>query len=175
VTAAGEGFAHVDWSRTQAYAIGLNGLYVNLRGREKNGIVANGAERAELLRRITERLLALRDPRDNAAVVDAVYEPRKVFRGRVLEYAPDLIVGYAAGYRGSWQTALGATPQTILEDNRDAWIGDHCVDPRLVPGVLLANRPIRASTPGLADLTVTILQAFGIPAASEMQGHPVFR
>jgi predicted AlkP superfamily phosphohydrolase/phosphomutase len=175
LTEAGEGFAHVDWSRTQAYAIGLNGLYVNLRGREKNGIVADGAARAELLRRISERLLAWRDPRDNAVVVDAVYEPRKVFRGRDLEYAPDLIVGYAAGYRGSWQTALGATPQAILEDNRDAWIGDHCVDPRVVPGVLLANRPIRASAPGLADLTVTILQAFGIPPTPEMRGHPVFR
>jgi predicted AlkP superfamily phosphohydrolase/phosphomutase len=174
VTEAGEGFAHVDWARTQAYAIGLNGLYVNLRGREKNGIVADGAARAELLRRISERLLAMRDPRDNAVVVSAVYEPRKVFRGRVLEYAPDLIVGYASGYRGSWQTALGATPQTILEDNNDAWIGDHCVDPRLVPGVLLANRPIVVSSPSLADLTVTILKEFGVPKNSEMQGRPVF-
>ncbi|MGA2194327.1 MAG: alkaline phosphatase family protein [Bryobacteraceae bacterium] len=172
VTAAGEGFAHVDWSSTQAYAIGLNGLYVNLRGREKNGIVADGAPRAELVRRISERLLALRDPSDNAVVVDAVYEPRRVFRGRVLEYAPDLIIGYASGYRGSWQTALGATPQTILEDNRDAWIGDHCVDPRVVPGVLLANRPIRLSAPSLADLTVTILRAFGIPPNPDMQGRP---
>ena len=173
-TAGGEGFEHVDWSHTQAYAIGLNGLYVNLRGREKNGIVADGAPRAELLRRISERLLALRDTRDNAAVVSAVYEPRKVFRGRALEYAPDLIVGYAAGYRGSWQTALGATPQIILEDNRDAWIGDHCVDPRVVPGSLLVNRPIRVGEPSLADLTVTILQAFGVTPGSEMHGRSVF-
>lgn len=174
VTEGGEGFAHVDWSGTQAYAIGLNGLYVNLRGRERNGIVADGAPRADLLRRISERLLAFRDPRDNAVVVSAVYEPRQVFRGHATEYAPDLIVGYAAGYRGSWQTALGATPQTVLEDNRDVWIGDHCIDPRLVPGVLLANRPIRVRDPSLADLTVTILQAFGVPPKPEMKGTPVF-
>jgi predicted AlkP superfamily phosphohydrolase/phosphomutase len=120
-------------------------------------------------------LLALRDPVDGATVVDAVYEPRKVFHGQALAFAPDLIVGYAAGYRASWQTALGAAPEPILEDNRDAWIGDHCVDPRQVPGTLLANRPIRLSDPNLADLTVTILAEFGIPAGREMQGRPVFR
>lgn len=174
-TAAGDGFAHVDWSKTQAYAMGLNGLYVNLRGREKNGTVADGPARAEVLRRISERLLALRDPRDGATVVDAVYEPRQVFHGQALEFAPDLIIGYAAGFRASWQTALGATPEPILEDNRDAWIGDHCIDPRLVPGTLLANRPIRVRDPNLADLTVTILSEFGIPPDGEMQGRPVFR
>jgi predicted AlkP superfamily phosphohydrolase/phosphomutase len=174
ITGSGESFEHVDWAKTQAYAMGLNGLYVNLRGREKNGTVAGGTPHAELLRRISERLLALRDPRDGATVVDAVYEPRKIFHGNALEFAPDLIVGYAAGFRASWQTALGAAPEPILEDNRDAWIGDHCVDPRRVPGSLLANRPIRLSDPNLADLTVTILSEFGIPK-SGMQGRPSFR
>jgi len=172
--AGDEGFAHVDWSRTQAYAIGLNGLYVNVRGREKNGIVADGAARAELLLRISEKLLALRDPRDNSAVVSALYDPRRDFRGHNLKDAPDLIVGYAPGFRGSWQTALGATPQNVLEDNRDAWIGDHCIDPKQVPGVLLANRPIRLSDPALADLTVTILDEFGVTPGAEMRGRPVF-
>jgi hypothetical protein len=85
-----------------------------------------------------------------------------------------LIVGYAPGYRGSWQTALGATPQNVLDDNRDAWIGDHCIDPAKVPGVLLANRPIRLSDPALADLTVTILAEFGVAPAQEMRGRQIF-
>ncbi len=172
--AAGEGFEHVDWSRTEAYALGLNGLYVNLRGREKNGVVADGAPRGEVLRQISQRLLALRDPKDGAAVVEALYEPRRVFHGHALALAPDLIIGYAAGFRGSWQTALGAAPESILEENRDLWIGDHCIDPRRVPGVLLANRPIRLTDPKLADLTVAILKEFGVPPNPEMQGRPVF-
>ena len=175
-----EGFLHLDgpaninWSETEAYAMGLNGLYVNLRGREKNGIVAEGARRAEVLRTISERLLALRDPRDGAPVVDAVYDPRLVFRGHALEFAPDLIIGYAAGYRGSWETALGATPESVFEDNNDAWIGDHCIDPRRVPGALLANRPIAAADPSLRDITVTILKEFGVSPDVEMRGRPVF-
>lgn len=172
-TSIGEGFAGLDWSRTQAYALGLNGLYINLRGREKNGIVADGGQRDELLRRITARLLALRDPRDGAPVVDAVYDPRQVFRGRGLEYAPDLIAGYASGYRASWETALGAAPADLLVDNRDAWIGDHCIDPRRVPGALLSNRAIRVPDPALADLAVTILNEFGISPGASMHGRPV--
>ena len=171
---AGDGFEHVDWSKTQAYGMGLNGLYVNLRGREEHGIVADGAEREEVLRRISEKLLALRDPKDGAVVVDAVYDPRKVYRGHDLEFAPDLIIGYNTGYRGSWQTALGGTPASILEDNNDLWIADHCIDPLKVPGTLLANRPIRLSDPNLADLTVTILKEFGISPAAEMRGRVVF-
>ncbi len=170
----GEGFTHVDWSKTRAYAMGLNGLYVNLRGREKNGIVAE-RERAGLLQQISERLLALRDPRDGTPVVDAVYQPRQVFRGNALAFAPDLIIGYAAGFRGSWQTALGAAPEAILEDNRDPWIGDHCVDPQRVPGSLLANQSIRLQDPTLADITVTILAQFGIRPNPEMRGRPIFR
>jgi len=150
------------------------GLYVNLRGREKNGIVADGTRRAELLRSISERLLALRDPRDGATVVDAVYDPRKVFRGHALESAPDLIIGYAAGYRGSWQTALGGTPESVLEDNNDAWIGDHCIDRRRVPGALLASRPIPLADPDLRDITVTILKEFGVSPNDEMQGRSIF-
>ncbi len=172
--AAGEGLAHIDWSRTQAYALGLNGLYINLRGREKYGSVAAGSPAGEVLRLISQRLLALRDPKDGSVVVDAVYEPRRVLHGSALALAPDLIIGYAAGFRGSWETALGATPENILEDNRDLWIGDHCIDPRLVPGVLLATRPIRLTDPALADLTVTILREFGVGPSPEMQGRPVF-
>jgi predicted AlkP superfamily phosphohydrolase/phosphomutase len=171
---SGENFANVNWSKTRAYAIGLNGLYVNVKGREKYGVVPDGAARAEVVRQISERLLALRDPKDGAVVVNAVYEPRRVFRGHALQFAPDLIVGYAPGYRGSWQTALGAAPEKILEDNNDLWIGDHCIDPKSVPGTLIANRPVRLSDPNLADLTVTILKEFGVPAGPGMLGRPVF-
>jgi predicted AlkP superfamily phosphohydrolase/phosphomutase len=173
-TSSEEGFAHVAWDKTQAYAIGLNGLYVNMAGREKNGSVSGEAARAEVLRQISDRLLALRDPITGAVVVDAVYEPRRVYHGQALKFAPDLIIGYAPGYRGSWQTALGAAPEHIMEDNLDAWIGDHCIDPRAVPGTLIANRKIRLTDPTLADLTVTILNEFGVKPNAAMQGRPVF-
>jgi len=173
-TGDAELFAHVDWSRTQAYALGLNGLYLNLRGRERRGTVASGEEAELVLRVITRRLLEYRDPQSGRPPVARVYSPRQVFRHDALQMAPDLIVGYSPDYRSSWQSALGAVPSATIEDNRDAWIGDHCIAADQVPGVLLVNRKIRLANPWLADLTATIVRQFGVPPPAEMRGRTVF-
>jgi predicted AlkP superfamily phosphohydrolase/phosphomutase len=162
-----EMFANVEWSKTQAYALGLNGLYLNVAGREKNGILHRGAESEAVMRKLGEELVQFRDPADGRQVVE-VLSPTHA------ELGPDMIVGYGRTYRGSWQTALGAVPPGILEDNTDAWIGDHCINPDDVPGVLLSNRALRAGSPGLKDLTVTILGLFGAHPAAGMSGRSVF-
>ncbi len=149
-----EMFANVDWSKTQAYALGLNGLYLNIAGREKNGILHRGAETDAVTKKLTDELTQFRDPLNGRQVVE-------VLSATHAASGPDMIVGYARTYRGSWQTALGAVPSAVLEDNTDAWIGDHCINPEDVPGVLLSNRTLRAANPGLKDVTVTILGLFG--------------
>jgi predicted AlkP superfamily phosphohydrolase/phosphomutase len=161
-----EGFANVDWSKTQAYGLGLNGLYLNIAGREKDGIVPR-AEGEALMRKIAAELLRFRDPVNDRQVVEAVSETHA-------ELGPDLIVGFGRGYRASWQTALGGVPPSLLDDNTDAWIGDHCINPADVPGVLLSNRTIRAENPALKDITVTILKLFGAPPGAGMNGKSVF-
>jgi predicted AlkP superfamily phosphohydrolase/phosphomutase len=162
-----EPLANVDWSNTRAYAIGLNGLYVNLAGREKNGIVKPGAERDALIRKIGGELTAFRDPANRRQVVETLSTS-------AAGSAPDMVVGYGRSYRASWQTALGAVPQSVLDDNADAWIGDHCINAADIPGVLLSNRKIRVENPELKDLTVTVLHLFGASAAAGMTGRNVF-
>ena len=160
-------FADVDWAKTQAYALGLNGLYLNIAGRERNGILRRGAETEAVMRRLVAELTAYRDPVNGRQVVEAVPATHAAA-------GPDLVVGYARGYRASWQTAVGAAPPAILEDNTDAWIGDHCINAADVPGVLLSNRTILARDPSLADLPVTILRLFGGSPDPGMQGRSVF-
>ncbi|MGO4881049.1 MAG: alkaline phosphatase family protein [Bryobacteraceae bacterium] len=162
-----EGFADEDWTKTQAYALGLNGLYLNLAGREKKGIVQQGAPAADVMRRLTEALLAFRDPENGRHVVEAA--PATGAR-----LGPDMVVGYGRGYRASWETALGAAPRAILEDNTDLWIADHCINAADVPGVLLSNRKLRVERPELRDLPVTILGEFGVGAGSGMEGRKVY-
>ena len=132
------------------------------------------AERQQIFQRIANRLLAFRDPDTDENVVDQVDFPAQAFRGGNLQYAPDLIVGYRRGYRASWETALGAVPDGMLEDNQDAWIADHCMAAREVPGVLLSNRKIRAANPGLIDIAPTILRQFSVPPGAEMIGRGVY-
>ncbi|HWB86191.1 MAG TPA: alkaline phosphatase family protein [Bryobacteraceae bacterium] len=161
----------IDWPHTQAYAMGLNGLYVNLAGREKNGFV-QASSRQMILEKIREGLLALRDPWNGHAVVEsASIEPPDRANAAT---TPDMIVGYAPRYRGSWETALGGAPEPMIYDNIDAWIGDHCINAADVPGVLFANRNITAENPVIRDLTVSILRLFGASPGPGMDGKEVF-
>jgi len=161
----------IDWPRTRAYAMGLNGLYINLAGREKYGIVQPGQESRALGDLLRQKLLAFRDPENAQPVVEAV---SVVHAPAYQSVAPDLIVGYARGYRASWQTALGEIPATVIEDNIDAWIADHCINAQDVPGVVFAAQPIRLAGPSLLDLPVTVLGLFGIAPGPEMHGRSIF-
>jgi predicted AlkP superfamily phosphohydrolase/phosphomutase len=165
----GQGFQAVDWKNTRAYAIGLNALYINLAGREKNGTV-QPSEREALLAELTRRLREFRDPDTGSLVVADV----ATVAGSTSRFAPDLIVGYAPGYRASWETALGAAPSGTVRINDDAWIADHCIAASAVPGVLLGNRRPKVTDPRLKDLTVTILREFGVAPGEGMTGRPIY-
>ena len=132
------GFAQVDWSQTRAYAVGLNSLYLNTKGREAHGIV-DPAQVADLKRDISQRLLTFQHAEKEQAVVKVVYDREQVYQGNANGDAPDLIVGYHRGYRASWQTSLGAVPAQLVEPNRNKWSGDHCIAVDEVPGVLFTS------------------------------------
>src|SRR5204862_771157 len=70
----------VDWSRTKAYGLGLNGLYLNLKGRERDGIVEPGEEAEQLLVELTNRLEAQKDY-DGRPVIRTVYRASQVYAG----------------------------------------------------------------------------------------------
>lgn len=162
--------ASIDWKRTKAYAMGLNALYINLAGREEHGIVAPGAEQAALITEIGRRLREFRDPdTGRSAIADVTAIGKSASR-----YAPDLIVGYAPGYRASWETALGGIPANIVHENNDPWIADHCISAAAVPGVLLGTLRPRLADPQLKDLTVTVLKEFGAAPDAAMTGRMVY-
>jgi predicted AlkP superfamily phosphohydrolase/phosphomutase len=166
-------FDNVFWRRTRAYAAGINGLYVNLAGREARGIVAHGPEYDRLVDEISTRLLALRDPENGAQVVATVDRARDVYHGAEVPNAPDLIVGYNRGYRSSDDSALGSVGSELVTPNLGKWTGDHCMAHELVPGILVSNRRSRVEDPRLIDLPVTILAAFGVDPPAAMTGRVV--
>lgn len=164
--------ADVDWSQTRAYGLGINGLYLNLKGREKYGIVDSGAEQEQLTNELIEKLEAVRD-KDNRRVIRKVHRADQVYSGQAKAYAPDLIIGYCRDFRASWDTCLGEMSPKILFDNTSAWSADHCADASEVPGVLFCNKPIQTTNPRLIDLAPTILTEFGLTVPSTMEGKTV--
>ena len=148
----------VDWSRSRAYAMGLGDVYVNLRGREKDGIVAPGAEYEALRGEIVRGLLELTDPASGERAVSRVFKREEVYSRYDPRLIPDLFVANRAGFRVSWQSSLGVPTGSVFEDNRDVWSGDHCsLDPDLVRGVFFASRKFSAPrVPGVADATAAL-------------------
>jgi predicted AlkP superfamily phosphohydrolase/phosphomutase len=163
----------VDWSRTRAYALGLTGMFLNLEGRESQGIVKK-SEAAQLKAEIVAGLSGLRDDEKAEIGINEVFETAKLYEGPYLDNAPDLIVGYNHGYRVSWDCATGVVAGRVFEDNVKAWSGDHCVDPRLVPGVFFCNRKVDRENPSLLDIAPTALRLFGLEPPPHMDGEPLF-
>lgn len=175
-TSSGEWFEGVDWSKTRAYALGLGGIYLNIAGREGKGIVAP-ADAPALADEIAAKLADLVDPSVGEPAIRKCY-PAHLTRGPYADQAPDVIVGYRAGWRISWEGARGIVDSTVFCDNTKAWSGDHCIDPELVPGVLIANRRLElpegharaGQSPHIIDLAPTLLDLFGVAPPRHMDG-----
>lgn len=163
--------ADIDWSATRAYAIGLAGIFINQRGREAQGIVADGDERRQLIAELTTKLTGVRDgPAGDVAIHEAI--PRgKAYRGPYVAEAPDVIIGYGRGYRVSWDAAIGKCGREVFSDNLKAWSGDHCIHAALIPGVLFSSVKLAAAEPNIMDLAPTILRLFGVDKPDYMDGR----
>jgi predicted AlkP superfamily phosphohydrolase/phosphomutase len=165
---------NADWSQTVAYGLGINGLYLNMKGRERDGIVEPGDAREALLGELIARLEAVTDE-NGERVIRGVYRSDQIYNGDALALAPDLIVGYARNYRAAWSTTLGECGDEILSNNEMAWSADHCADALEVPGVLFCNQPFDANNPSLVDLAPSILALYGLPRGPHMVGRSIFR
>jgi len=162
----------VDWERTRAYALGLGGLYLNVKGREAQGIVSPD-EAPELKAELITQLTGLRDEASGAVAIERALDTGAVNPGPYAEVGPDITIGYGIGYRASWGAAQGQVSGAVIEDNTRRWSGDHCVDPKLVPGVLFSSLPLAAEDASIVDVAPTVLQLFGVRAPAYMQGRPL--
>jgi predicted AlkP superfamily phosphohydrolase/phosphomutase len=163
----------LDWSRTSAYNLGINSVYINLQGREKNGAVSE-AERRPLVDEIAKKLEEYVDPATGEHPILHAYKAYEVYHGGAADTAPDLILGYRRGWRGGDDSALGEMPTAITDVNMSSWSGDHCMDTVEVPGSIVASRKILKPDPALIDLGPTVLKLFGLPVPADMDGKPVF-
>lgn len=171
----GQFWPNVDWTRSRSYSLGLGGLYVNLRGRERQGTVAAGSEYEELRRELARRLESLVDPETGRHPVAKVYLREEVYDVFDPDVVPDMIVTTSEGYRISWQSALGGMPSGVFMDNARPWSGDHCtMNPAIVQGILFANHPLDRQRVDMLDIYPTVLGLLGEQPPEKLRGVPVF-
>ena len=91
---------------------------------------------------LKSKLLDWKDA-DQTPIIQKIRLKHETYSGPYTRFGPDLVVGYAPGYRASAETGLGKVPTLSLEKNTDHWGADHCMDSDTVPGVIFANRDLR--------------------------------
>ena len=168
----GQFWENVDWSKTRAYAMGLGEVYVNLKGRESQGIVEPGAEYEALKQELKTKMVAMVDPATGERPVRRVLTREEAYRKFDPNMIPDLFVMNNDGYRVSWQTSLGGVPKEVFEENKNVWSGDHCsVDPEIVKGIFFTNRKLTSPRPPyIGDVYPTVLGALGVRAPYAVDG-----
>ena len=166
---------NVDWSRTRAYAMGIGQIYFNVRGRESRGIVSPGAEAKQLADELSAKLLTMTDPEDGSPIIRAVYKRDDIYTGPFLSNASELQVGMHEGYRVSWQTTLGGSPEGLVYPNMKKWSADHGgYDFATTAGVLITNRRVSSASPSILDIAPTVLKYFGLSIPADIDGKPLF-
>ena len=167
-------FSHIDWSKTRAYSLGLGRIWLNLKGREPQGIV-DASEAPALLEEVRSKLLALEH--EGRSVIFSVAKSADIYSGDRSGTASDLVVGFERGYRVSWDSCLGGLSEPLIAPNRTRWSGDHCsVDPTLVPGVCVSSFAPRAEKATVLDVLPTLRALLGLAEDDDARGQePVGR
>ncbi len=163
-------YADVDWSKSKAYGQGLNGIFLNLKGREKFGIVTPGKKSEQIKEEIKKKLSDVTDDKGGKPVMKAVYKREELYKGPYTQNAPDIVVGYNLGYRVSWESAVNYVGEELFSDNIRMWSGDHAFTRQQVPGIFYSNRKIKEKQPSLMDISPTVLSAFGIKPLAFIDG-----
>jgi predicted AlkP superfamily phosphohydrolase/phosphomutase len=170
----GSFFPNVDWNKTKAYALGLGHIYVNVQGRESQGIVEPNDEYLNVVNEIREKIILHRDPDTGDQVLRNTYFRDDIYSGDQVEHAGDIQLSFSSGYRTSWQTSLGGVPEDIVVANLKKWSGDHCAsDPADTAGFLLSNRKLVTPEPSLIDIAPTLYTLFDVEVPRDVDGKPL--
>ena len=164
-------FHGVNWEKTRAYALGLAGIHLNIRGREGMGTVE--PENANTLAVEIARKLQELATEDGVRVIHRARLGNLEYTGPYKSHGPDIIPGTARGFRAGWNCVTGGIGGKVLYPNEQHWNGDHSCDPDLVPGVLFTSWKHNTTEPAITDIAPSALVTLGITPPAHMDGSPL--
>ncbi len=165
----------IDWKQTKAYRFPMyppvEGVMINVAGRQPEGCVQPGEEYEALRTRILEEVRELRDPQTGEPIVIEAYRREEIYTGERLEMAPDLILVTQDRYKGG--TSLTELVSEVPLDILSKLSGVHRMN-----GIFLAQGPhVRKHASlehaGIIDVAPTIMYMLGMPIPSDMDGKPL--
>lgn len=166
----------VSWAETKAYRVRMlppiEGIHLNVRGRQPSGIVEQTLEYEELRDLILSGLKDVRDPDTQEPIVIQAWRREELYLGPHLERAPDIIFQLKSDYEAGASTVppvIGPLPRSFLRMRS----GNHTME-----GIFVAKGPgVRSGCPldsiTLQDVAPTVLYYLGLPVPSNMDGRVV--
>jgi predicted AlkP superfamily phosphohydrolase/phosphomutase len=166
--------AGVNWSRTRAYRFPMyhpaEGIEINLRGRQPEGVVEPGEEFNTLREEIIAALAQLRDPVGSTPIADKVYRREELYRGPYRSIAPDIVFVAAPDYKadsGLLGAFVGPTPLAGL----DKYSGLHTLDGIFIARGRSVRRGYTVTHMEIADVAPTILYELDEVIPGDVDGH----
>jgi predicted AlkP superfamily phosphohydrolase/phosphomutase len=165
----------IDWGSTKAYRFPMyppvEGVMINVAGRQPEGCVQPGEEYEAVRTRILEEIRDLRDPSSDEPIVLEAYRREEIYHGERIEMAPDIILVTQDCYKGG--TSIDELVSEVPLDVLQKLSGVHRMD-----GIILAQGPhIREHAilegAGIIDVAPTVMYALGMPIPSDMDGKPL--
>jgi len=168
--------SNIDWKKTAAYSLGTYGnIFVNLKGREPEGIVNSGLEYEQVRDKIICLLEALTHPQNGKRIVAKVYKREELYKGEFLGKAPDLIVQWR-DYAYHSRQRFGEESDKVFETRLFSPLSDfeingfHRLNGMLIMKGKQIQRNMEISGANILDLAPTILYFMGIPIPDDMDG-----
>ena len=151
----------IDWSKTKAYAGRLAecGIFINLRGREGEGIVESGDEYEQLRESIMSRLSAVRDPMTDENIFDKIWKREEIYKGPYVSYAPDIMLDFGNHPYMANDSLLSDELFELVPSN--GVTGMHCSEGIIIAQGKGIKKGAKIAGANICDLAPTILFLMG--------------
>ena len=146
-----------------AYSLDPGRVFLRVQGREKDGVVAPGAEYGALRDEIAAAALELRDPDDGSPIFQAAFKREELYHGPYFEQAADLILAPYDGY-----DPKGPLYKDTLTYKGDELVGMHTYDDAML---YIGGRSIAPRRFSVLNVMPTILELLDVPPPPGLDGE----